>query len=103
MNKKKYIRQNFRNEVFQRDNFKCVFCDEKDNLDAHHITDRSLMPNGGYVKENGITLCQKEHHMMAEEYHISNHKKWFDDMHPDDLYKIINSSLELAVEKSKLL
>lgn len=28
------------------------------DLDAHHITDRNEMPNGGYVPENGISLCK---------------------------------------------
>lgn len=36
---KKSIRENFRNEVFNRDKFKCVFCDISTNLDAPHITD----------------------------------------------------------------
>jgi len=54
---KKTIREHFRNEVLERDGNKCKFCPRTDSLDAHHITDRHDMPNGGYVKENGITLC----------------------------------------------
>ena len=53
---KKEIRNKFRTEVFKRDNYTCQVCGygpfkiEPENiLDAHHITDRSLMPNGGYV------------------------------------------------------
>lgn len=98
MNRKQQIRENFRNSVFSRDKHKCVFCNIAENLDAHHITDRnsSLFLNGGYVKENGITLCP-EHHMICEKFHITNGVEWQDGFHPDDLYKIINSSKELAI------
>ena len=99
---KKKIREEFRVSVFKRDKFKCVFCSESNNLDAHHIVDRHEMPNGGYVKENGITLCSK-HHLDAEQFHISNGLNWITDMHPNDLYKLINSSFEEAFEKSELL
>ena len=66
MKSKKLIRQKFRDEVFGRDGYKCVFCGKTNNLDAHHITNRNEMPNGGYVKENGITLCPV-HHSIEEE------------------------------------
>lgn len=96
MNKKE-IRLNFRKSVLLRDNFKCVFCDESKDLDAHHIMDREFFTNGGYVLENGITLCQKQCHLKAELYHMSNAQKWHKNMHPDDLYKIIKSSFEEAI------
>jgi predicted restriction endonuclease len=100
MKQKQIVRQKFRDDVFGRDRHKCKFCDVTVNLDAHHITDRTLMPNGGYVKENGITLCP-EHHIDAEQYHISDGIKYVDGMHPDDLYRIISSSYELSLAKSK--
>lgn len=100
--KKKLVRQRFRDETFGRDGHKCVFCGETKDLDAHHITDRSLMPNGGYVKENGITVCQKCH-LDCEQFHISAGKTWLPGKHPDDLYKIIGSSYDLAVKKSNQL
>lgn len=34
------------------------------------INDRHEMPNGGYAKENGITLCP-QHHMAAEKFHMT--------------------------------
>lgn len=103
---KKDIRRNFREEVLKRDKNKCRKCDRGDvKLDAHHITDRSLMPNGGYVVENGITLCDTENgcHMKAEKYHISDGWEWEPGFHPDDLYKLIGSSHNLAVQKSEEL
>jgi 5-methylcytosine-specific restriction endonuclease McrA len=117
VNKRK-IRKKFRDDVFERDEYKCRRCGEdfsdqefpENYLDAHHITDRSEMPNGGYVKENGISLCKENFneegelvescHMLAEKFHISDGKEWEKYMHPDDLYKLIGSSYELAYEKS---
>jgi hypothetical protein len=100
--KKKAVREAFRTAVFARDKHKCVFCDCKADLDAHHITDRTEMPNGGYVKENGITLCPT-HHMEAEQFHISGGKEWTPGKHPDDLYKLIGSSKEKAIRASERL
>lgn len=99
MNNKKLIRETFRNAVFERDGHKCVFCEKTQDLDAHHITDRNEMPNGGYVLENGISLCP-DHHRVAELYHNSNKEVWVDGLHPDQLYQIIDSSYEIAYEKS---
>lgn len=93
---KKKVRENFRNVVFTRDKFKCVFCG-KPAVDAHHITDRNELEHGGYVLQNGISLCE-EHHKMAENFHETNGEKWIDGFHPDDLYKKIKSSKELAIK-----
>ena len=102
MKRKKQIRKNFRDAVFKRDGHKCVFCSATEDLDAHHITDRSLMPNGGYVKENGITVC-KPCHEECEEYHRTGGAAWKLGKHPDDLYEIIRSSHELALVASENL
>ena len=99
---KKLVREKFRNAVFERDSHKCVFCSCTENLDAHHITDRSAMHNGGYVKENGVSLCPT-HHMMAEKFHISGGTEWEPGMHPDDLYAKIGSNHERAVKASERL
>lgn len=102
-NKKKQIRDDFRNAVFDRDNYKCVMCGKKDcKLDAHHIQDRHLMPNGGYVLENGITLCagvdQNNCHWKAEQYHSTGLP--YPGYSPDDLFEKIGSSLQEAMEAS---
>lgn len=102
MKQKQKVREAFRNAVFKRDNYQCKFCNVVSDLDAHHITDRNLMPNGGYVKENGISLCTR-HHIDAEQFHINNGKTWVEGFHPNDLYRKINSTFELAVKKSKEL
>ena len=94
--KKKLIRQAFRADCLKRDGYKCRVCGLKptsaEELDVHHITDRSKMPNGGYVKENGISLCS-ECHQKAERFHSSGGQCWEINMHPDNLYDLIGSSI----------
>lgn len=85
---KKQIRRAFRNAVFKRDGYRCAMCGKpgKDRqgadahltfhskisgaslllLDAHHITERNDMPDGGYFEENGISLCDGGCHLFAE-------------------------------------
>ena len=103
---KKTVRKEFRSQVFHRDQHKCRSCgkqgyDHNDpqevakqeasgavlwELDAHHITSRDEMPAGGYVKENGISLCA-ECHTKAELPHASNIE-----FTPESLYRSIGSS-----------
>lgn len=93
--KKKAIRASFRAGVFGRDEYKCKICgwnEFPDILDAHHITNRDDMPNGGYTPENGITLCPS-HHYDAETGVISVEK----------LYQLIGSSYEKALRASERL
>ena len=102
MKKKKQIRLKFRNDCLERDNHKCKCCAETEGLAVHHIIDRNEIINGGYVKENGITLCE-DCHILAEEYHISGNVKAVDNFHPDDLFKLIGSNKDLAIKKSEKL
>ena len=62
--RKQEVRRQFRDAVFKRDGYRCVVCGFKSSpeqaeqdLDAHHITAREEMSGGGYVKENGVSLC----------------------------------------------
>jgi 5-methylcytosine-specific restriction endonuclease McrA len=107
MKRKQLVRERFREAVFKRDNFTCRKCGTKasDTVrhDAHHIIDRNEMPNGGYVKENGITLCEPVCHMLAEKFHISGGTEWEPGMHPKDLFNLIGSSRDIAVLASERL
>ena len=100
-NMKKNIRKKFRDEVFERDGYKCKICGDNSKIDAHHITNRNEMPKGGYIKENGITLCDKSNgcHWKAEMYPKQN----FQEYSPESLYKMINSSYQIAYKKSEKL
>lgn len=109
--RKKQIRAEFRRAVFERDGHKCRVCDKQwspedadpslKRINAHHITDRSEMPNGGYVKENGITVCEEPCHRLVEEFHISGGQRWSPGLHPRFLYLTIGSSYEKAVRASE--
>lgn len=54
-------RDAFREGVFARDNHKCVLC-QAPAVDAHHILERRLWPDGGYYLENGSSLCGTCHY-----------------------------------------
>jgi hypothetical protein len=53
-------RDEFRESVFARDKHTCVVC-SKPGVDAHHIIERRLFPDGGYYLDNGVTLCSACH------------------------------------------
>ncbi len=105
---KEEVRKNFRDSCFKRDKFTCVMCGIKASshdeamliFDVHHICPRTEMPCGGFVLENGITLCHDDH-LKAEEFYSSGVA--IPGYSPDELYKRINSSKEKAVEASKRL
>ena len=61
-------RDEFRERVFARDDYKCVICGAEAK-DAHHILERSLWTDGGYYLDNGASLCG-EHHLLAESTEI---------------------------------
>ncbi len=105
--KKKEIRKAFRDSCFERDNYCCVKCGFKSSketaeidLDCHHIESRKSpkLFNGGYCKENGISLCS-ECHIKAEEYFRTGIA--IEGYSQDDLFKAIDSSIEQAIESSK--
>src|SRR5688572_3396976 len=101
---KKSIREAFRQAVFDRDGHRCAMCGRSDvKLDAHHITDRHDMPNGGYVAENGITLCDCPQgcHWKAEHHHATG--KSYPGYSPEELYAKIGSDFEKAWEASEQL
>ena len=58
-------RDAFRDGVFARDEHRCVICKSTGPLDAHHIVERRLWPDGGYYLANGVSLCEA-HHRAAE-------------------------------------
>jgi hypothetical protein len=69
MKEKLLSRGLFREQVFKRDNNKCVFC-SMPAVDAHHILERKLWPDGGYYLSNGASVCE-EHHLACERTIIS--------------------------------
>ncbi len=112
MSQKKRIRAAFRATVFAREGYRCRCCgvagrDRQADptsplppLDAHHITDRTLMPNGGYVAENGITVCEACHLLAEQFWQTGTPAPGFA---PDDLYRRVGSSREAAEAASHRL
>lgn len=99
-NHKKW-RKEFNAAVFERDKHKCRICGNP-AADAHHITDRHELPNGGYVLSNGVSLCESCHIGAGPTEGPMGH------FHPplytaDFFYKMIGSSYEKALQDSKNL
>lgn len=59
----------FREKTFARDKYRCVVC-KAPAVDAHHILERRLFPDGGYYLENGASVCGPCH-LKAETTEIS--------------------------------
>ncbi len=62
-------RSQFRQAVLARDGGLCVIC-RAPAVDAHHILERRLFPDGGYDLDNGASLCVG-HHVAAEQTSLS--------------------------------
>lgn len=98
---KKAVREAFRTAVFERDGHRCRCCGASDQpLDAHHIIDRRDMPNGGYVEENGISLCPACH-LKAEQWRSKGER--LPGYTPEDLFSVIGSTLDAAIEAAEKL
>lgn len=53
--------KNWRQQVYQRDNYKCIKCGGKEKINAHHLYSWKYYPDLRYEVSNGITLCEKCH------------------------------------------
>jgi hypothetical protein len=69
-------------------------------LEVHHIINRNLLSNGGYIKDNGISLCP-DCHLKAEEYYSSGIAA--PGFSIEDLLELIGSSYEKVEENSQKL
>lgn len=67
-------RSDFKELVFKRDKYTCVFC-KNPSVDAHHILDRKLFADNGYYLENGASVCEA-HHWEVEKTNISVIDVW---------------------------
>lgn len=104
----KQWRKEFNAAVFKRDKNKCRICGLP-AADAHHITDRHELPNGGYVLSNGISLCNACHILAGPTVipvgraSIPSGKIISPKYTAEFFYKMIGSSYEKAYEDSKNL
>lgn len=88
-------RAKFRESCRNRDNSQCVvpWC-KKEADDVHHIIERSEWSDGGYIKNNGASVCNR-HHQYAEENYIPPQAFWFwlridEPPTPDGISKDVN-------------
>ena len=51
----------WREAVIERDKYKCVLCDSKEHLEAHHCKPKSQFPELAYDVNNGVMLCKRCH------------------------------------------
>lgn len=51
----------WRKSVFERDNYTCVWCNKKGDIEADHIKPFSLFPKLRFSLKNGRTLCVQCH------------------------------------------
>lgn len=54
------VREAFRQAVMHRSDGRCVRCGAT-AVDAHHVLDRKLFADGGYVVDNGAAVCAACH------------------------------------------
>lgn len=72
----KQERQKFREQCRDRDNNECIvpWCDGSAE-DVHHIIERKLWDDGGYIPNNGASVCNY-HHRHAEKNNIPPQAFW---------------------------
>jgi hypothetical protein len=102
---KKEIRKRFREDVFKRDGHRCRTCDKRpengdEGLDAHHIFDRHDMPNGGYVPQNGISVCSDCHWKAEAEHRGEDPELGYSRA---ELFALIGTTFDEAWEASEKL
>jgi hypothetical protein len=76
-------RETFRRQCVERDGGECLvpWCNNEVTVDpdgpgeVHHVIERELWPNGGYIADNGASLCN-DHHRMAEQNEIPPQALW---------------------------
>ena len=78
----------WRKQVFERDQYKCVECGQKGTLQAHHIKEWADYPDLRYEIDNGITLCRECHSkkhpkltklILSSHHHEQKIKKKYED------------------------
>lgn len=66
--------QQWRKEVFKRDNYKCLICGSAKDIKAHHMKPYSKFKGYRLITGNGITLCASCHDLLHKTIGINSYK-----------------------------
>jgi hypothetical protein len=61
----------WKNSVFERDNFACIWCGSTERIEADHIKPFAYYPELRFAIDNGRTLCHKCH-KTTDTYGVRN-------------------------------
>lgn len=96
----KDISKDLREEILERDSYRCRICNRKDHLDIHHISRKNGLEYE--MKENMVTLCSSCHRHIetgnipfAIEKCYSNAKKYYNDDKVENMDILPEIKLEL--------
>lgn len=64
--------QNWKKEIYKRDNYQCQICNSKYKINAHHLDGWHWCKERRFDITNGITLCTKCHNLFHKEYGNKN-------------------------------
>jgi len=69
-----YQYKKWRNDILERDGYKCKQCGLSENLHVHHLKPYSQYPALRFETSNGITLCEKCHKELHKKGRENNGK-----------------------------
>lgn len=62
----KWILRQWSRFIKERDSYRCVSCESREGIQAHHVVRKTLYPWGAVETGNGITLCRTCHRRVHE-------------------------------------
>lgn len=65
----------WRKEVYERDGYKCVICEQSYDLNAHHLNSYNWDKSGRVDVSNGVTLCSNHHKDFHKKFGYGNNTK----------------------------
>ncbi len=80
----------WRKDVFKRDNWKCVICEAKGDIQAHHLNSFKRFPELRTELSNGVTLCTHHHQKFHGKYGNRNFTV-------EDFYEFLNKTKEIII------
>ena len=95
----------WRDNVLKRDNYKCVLCGSKKNIEVDHIKPLALFPDLALDINNGRVLCEKCHKKTDTYGFLSIYKGKYP-IHPvlrgDLLYKINALPTSITINEKEI-